>query len=1236
MIKIRHLFITVMVLFLCACAAKKPYLRYPNIIKEETLSDRDIDYEIFLVGNIGDATNTIDQSNIVDLIKAELKTSDIPQSVILLGNSISEEGFPESKTEAYQTMDLSLRHCVETLNKGTDKLYFIPGNREWFDGDDYRVSSVQKVEKYVQEVAGDNIFVPSHGCGEPKKVKLTDQLLLIIIDSQWILQGDKSQERSRRGCEVNTEEELIVYVQDILAKNKNKNVIIAAHHPVYSNGETGGNQPLSNQLLPFPVLGSIVSGVKKINGGPQRFGHPEYEDYREVVDDMLDDFEGVIFAASHENNLQSHFQEDNHYIIAGGGEKNDFVRKAGTAEFAYMKSGFAKITHTKDLELWLEFYVPDPNNPLKAKAVYQELLYKKTIIDYTDTTVYKPLSEYPDTQKTVASTIYKDKKIGMGDNYRMEWSTEVNAPVFLLEEFSGGVTIVRQGGGLETRSLRLEDEQGHQWVIRTIDKNIEKVVPRILRKTFAKTLVQDGISSAHPYAAIAIPKLAKAANIYHANPKFVWLPRQKALEDYNPVFGDKFYLLEERPGGNMEGHPDYGDAKESISTIELLEKTAKNHKHKVDQEYVLRARLFDLLIGDWDRDGDQWRWGLYPDTTGKKTIYRAIPRDRDQAFFKNEGFFNYIISRPYFYPELRKFEKEVDYLPGLVFDGGNFDRHFLSQLNKEDFIRTAQELQTGITDEVIESALRDWPEQIYELSGPEIAEKLKYRRDQLVKNAEVYYTLLTEEVTIPGTNGLNTFDIKTLPDDQLEVKVYHLSKKDNAHLIWSRIIDGKDCEELRLYGLDGSDTFNFSGEDASSIKVRLIGGHDPDILSNNAPGLEIIVYDRADGMQLNGQKVKAKLKNQLAINSFDEPEPQLDRTLHYPFFDFYTDEGLGITYNFLFKRFGFRKNPYKSSHHLNLGFYTANSAFIGAYNGHWVSVFGPNWDIKVEAEFTGPVFTQFFYGLGNEYKNFEKILNDPAADRTRFFAVRGTHVFLNTFLVRDLGSNRTFSIEPLVEFLNIKNSPVGPDNGQFIFLSEAGLTSFDFERKWYTGLGINYNSNRVYKRLLPTRGYTFNIGAKFRQSISDVQFSNLTVESSLQAYIPFSPTRKVVLATNIGAAYTFGDYEFFHANYLAGRNRLRGFKRNRFAGDGIFYHATDLRIKILQGRKGLRTGVGVFASFDYGRAFFEDDEGDKSNKIHTSYGGGFYLTPINLIGLKFGYYVGEDDTQVVVGGSLSF
>ena len=44
-----------------------------------------------------------------------------------------------------------------------------------------------------------------------------------------------------------------------------------------------------------------------------------------------------------------------------------------------------------------------------------------------------------------------------------------------------------------------------------------------------------------------------------------------------------------------------------------------------------------MLIGDWDRHQDQWRWIEFKEN-GKK-VYRPMPRDRDQAFsIMSDGF----------------------------------------------------------------------------------------------------------------------------------------------------------------------------------------------------------------------------------------------------------------------------------------------------------------------------------------------------------------------------------------------------------------------------------------------------------------------------------------------------------------------------------------------------------------------------------------------------------------------
>ncbi len=1234
---IQTLFVVTVLLIFSSCGAKKAFVRNSGElnVKESQLSHDNIDYELYLVGDIGASQSKVYNSKIVDLIKSELRPNSKTQSVVFLGNSFSENGLPDTESPEFSMIDKSIEEYIAKLKDNTDKVYFIPGNNEWFNGHNYTTSSVHHVEEYVQSKANDkNIFVPSNGCGEPKVVELTDDLVLLLMDSQWLLQGDNSDERKRSGCEIDDELELVTFLQEILSKNKNKNVILAAHHPIYSNGKTGGNYGASSHLLPLPILGSLFTGIKKIGGGSQKFGHPQYEAYRSAIKLALGNFEGVIHASAHDQNMQYFAKNSNHFVVAGSGANVEFVRKGGDADFAFMNKGFAKITHTKNLELWLEFYIPDPSNNKSAISIYKKLLYKKEIIDYSDKTIYPDLENYPETVKTQASKAYVKGKVGMGKTYRAEWGVEVEAPVLLLDQFEGGLTPVQQGGGFQTKSLRLQNSKGRQWVIRSIDKEVTKIVPPALRNTFIRSFVQDGISAAHPYAAFAIPQLAEAAQIYHANPKFVWLPHQKALGDYNLQFSNRLYLFEERPGGVMTGHPTYGGASKSVNTPELVEKLFKNNKHIVDQKYVLRARLFDLLIGDWDRHDDQWRWGIYEeDATPDKKVYRAIPRDRDQAFFKNDGFLNYISSRPFFNPALRKFENEIDIISGLAYNARHFDRHFLSQMNEEDFVATAKFLQSQISDQVIEEALSSWPKDVYDLSGEEIMNKLKSRRNDLVEYSQKFYKYLTKEVTVIGTNGSNIFEVTAMKDNFLLVNAYHEEKKPE-NLIWSRQINGDHCEQLWIYGLKKHDEFNFYGDEKSSIKVKLVGGSGNDVVNNESRHIDVRAYDRKDGMELKGAKVKSRLSNEKGVNHFDRLDWKLDRTIHFPMITFYTDEGVGLSYNIWWQKNGFRKNPYKSKHTLSLAYFGANSAIVADYSGLWPMAFGRTWDFKLDAAATGPSFTQFFYGLGNEYVNYEETLPNVAeAGSTSYFIVRGKHLDINTYFEKNLGNNRAFSINPSVEYFNLDDELNDPNEPRFIFSEQANRTSSDFDSKVYVGLGLNYSSKRVNNPVLPTRGYIFTTELDYKLSLSDSEFSNLTFGSNIAAYIPFSPKHNVVLATNIGGAYTLGGYEFFHANYLSSQSRLRGYKTNRFGGDGIVYHATDLRIKLFQGSGGLRTGIGVFASFDYGRSFLEDED---VSGWHTSYGGGLYLTPLNMIGFKIGYYIGDGDSQMTIGGALSY
>ena len=61
-----------------------------------------------------------------------------------------------------------------------------------------------------------------------------------------------------------------------------------------------------------------------------------------------------------------------------------------------------------------------------------------------------------------------------------------------------------------------------------------------LSKLLISGFVQDGISASHPYGVMVVPPFAEAVGVYHTNSKYVWIPAQKALGDFNNDFAEDF------------------------------------------------------------------------------------------------------------------------------------------------------------------------------------------------------------------------------------------------------------------------------------------------------------------------------------------------------------------------------------------------------------------------------------------------------------------------------------------------------------------------------------------------------------------------------------------------------------------------------------------------------------------------------------------------------------------------
>lgn len=805
--------------------------------------------------------------------------------------------------------------------------------------------------------------------------------------------------------------------------------------------------------------------------------------------------------------------------------------------------------------------------------------------------------------------VSKSHRFWFGDNYRELWATPVKMRVLRLDEEQGGLTVLKRGGGQQTKSLRLQDATGKEWVLRTVQKDPEKALPENLRATVAKDIVQDQISASHPFGALVVPPLAEALNVLHTNPEIVYLPDHPALPDSVAAYANAVYLFEEREPIRHGVDTD--------NTEKVLEKLKEDNDDRVNQHAVLRARLLDIVVGDWDRHEDQWRWRDLEDETGK--LYDPIPRDRDQIFFKNEGVIPKIGSRKWIMPKFQGFDPEIRSIEGFNFNARYFDRMFMNQLSEEDWRREVQYVQQQLTDEVIEQAMRRMPAPIYEQSGPELASILKARRDNLMEQAMVYYRFLSKAVDVPGSDKHEEFVLNYLPNGDIHLQVYKIKKeRDRDRLLMERTFSPAITNELRLYGRGGEDIFNVQGSGKSSIKVRMIGGDGVDAFKaaddfrNKG---KLLIYDRADEENMLPDRGMARIRTSTdtIVNNYDPRSFKYNVLMPLGTVGYNLDDGVLLGLGFKYTKHGFRKEPYAAQHKLMVGHALATNAFFGSYEGDFPRLIG-KFDLGVELDARAPNNVSNFFGVGNNTEFIDTGSKPIRYYRTRYDFIEGQAVLrrqlTQRFQVYAGVTGQFFSMQP------------GDNEGRFINLYQAENPEENlFKSKYYGGLVGGFTLDTRNDALQPSSGIYWSTRLRGLAQLNDEQEEYGQMQSELGVYFRLSD--RLVVANRIGGGTTYGDPAFFQLLYLGGTNNLRGYRNYRFAGDQMAFHNLELRLKLFDFTSFLFPGTfGLIGFNDVGRVW--SDNGDDGGGLHHGYGGGIYVLPAQLILLHGVVGVSED------------
>ncbi len=520
---------------------------------------------------------------------------------------------------------------------------------------------------------------------------------------------------------------------------------------------------------------------------------------------------------------------------------------------------------------------------------------------------------------------------------------------------------------------------------------------------------------------------------------------------------------------------------------------------------------------------------------------------------------------------MQSFQNDIPDVRTMNFEQRGIDRIFTNEMILSDWQMLAKELQQSLTDEVIETSVRQLPPEIFSISGNDIISKLKSRREHLLEYATQYYLFLAKEVDVPGTEEREHFKITRSTNDETSVNIYSVNKegKENDSAFYSRTFNANETKEIRVYGLSGNDQYTIDGNANHAIKLRIIGGDKKDEIINHsnisAGGKNLHVYDNADNTFQSPKGTKLHISDDTSVHKFNYKWYRYDKGGIKPliFYNYLDRLYVGLGYSAIKSKW--RREPFASKQSVEAHYSISQKAFSGLYNGVFPKLLG-KWDLLLNAYYDAVIWTNF-YGLGNETKLLKK---DVDFNRTR------TKEWLGIFGIRRRWSKNDFAVSA-----NYRSAQVLNDEQRFVAKTLRPANPDVFNTNSFGGARLDYSLHQLNDTVVPTRGFIFSANASYNHNFRQTSKSFSKFGSEFQFYLPLGSS--LSLASKTGASTVAGTPEFYQYAYIGGIEHLRGFRRERFWGKTAFYNSNELRL-IGNIRSYLFNGqAGIFGFFDDGR-----------------------------------------------------
>lgn len=294
----------------CAAGSSVP----PSPRAAPPASDAVVAHTLFLIGDAG-APDPAGEP-VLSALRDDVRSEPGRKTVVFLGDNVYPEGLPPAGDDGRADAEARLRAQLAVVADPDVRGIFLPGNHDWADGGSDGWRRIRLQARFVEEEGGPDVsFLPGGGCPGPVAVDGEPGLRIVIVDTSWWLHPAEKPDGPGDGCATWTLRQVADSLRRGVEDAGDRRVVVAAHHPLESEGRHGETSRLTDHLfplrrvepwlwVPLPVVGTVVTLLRRESRGSQDHSDPRYSGMRRALKDAIEDRRPLVWAAGHDHNLQ--------------------------------------------------------------------------------------------------------------------------------------------------------------------------------------------------------------------------------------------------------------------------------------------------------------------------------------------------------------------------------------------------------------------------------------------------------------------------------------------------------------------------------------------------------------------------------------------------------------------------------------------------------------------------------------------------------------------------------------------------------------------------------------------------------------------------------------------------------------------------------------------------------------------------------------------------------------------